>query len=348
VVQSPVSSSGGLSAVKWGALAIAKPTFAILGAGAIGTIVGAHLAHAGHSVLILARGQRARQIEQYGLRIKGLRTLSQPVAVLSNASQFEGAEILLVAVKARGTAAALEGIRHADIEVALSLQNGVSKDENMVDVWGAGRVLGALADTSGELLDDGEVLFTRNERLSLGELSGVLSARAQRIAKCINDAGVHASAVVNIQGLEWSKFAAWTGLMALSIITRAPTWKYLIDANTALLVTRLVREIARLAASCGIPLSDEAPLPVQSISQHSEAEAISLIQTVGERFRTTAPGHIMSSLQDLRAGRHLELEETLGYALHKADELEISLPVLGALYPLLVGIDAIECRPGSG
>ena len=334
--------------MQFGALAIAKPTFAILGAGAIGTIIGAHLAHAGHSVLMLARGKRARQIEQYGLRIKGLRAMSQPVTVLSNPSQFEGAEILLVAVKARGTAAALEGIRHADIDVAFSLQNGISKDENMAAVWGAGRVLGALADTSGELLDDGEVLFTRNERLSLGELSGVLGARAQRIAKCINDAGVHASAVVNIHSLEWSKFAAWTGLMALSIITRAPTWKYLIDANTALLMTRLVREIARLAAGCGIPLSDEAPLPVQSISQHSEAEAISLIQTVGERFRTTAPGHIMSSLQDLRAGRQLELDETLGYALRKADGLEISLPVLAALYPLLVGIDAIECRSGSG
>jgi ketopantoate reductase len=56
----------------------------------------------------------------------------------------------------------------------------------------------------------------------------------------------------------------------------------------------------------------------------------------------------MSSLQDLRAGRPLELDETLGYALRKADGLEISLPLLAALYPLLVGIDAIECRSGSG
>jgi 2-dehydropantoate 2-reductase len=310
----------------------------------MGSIIGAHLARADHSVLMLARGMRARQIEQAGLRIKGLGALSQPVAVLSDPAQFRGAATLIVATKTHGIAAALASIRHADIDVAFSIQNGLSKDESLAAVWGTEHVLGALADVSGELLYDGEVLFTRNEQLYIGELSGDLSTRSQHIAQSINDAGVRASAVANIQTLEWSKFAAWTGLMVLSITTRAPTWKYLIDARTALLVVRLVREIGQLAAGCRIHLSDAAPLPVRSISQRSEAEAIILVQAVGERFRASAPDHLMSSLQDLRAGRPLEVNETLGIALRKAEGLRISLPLLTALYPLVACIDAIEQR----
>ncbi len=52
--------------------------FAILGAGAIGSILGAHLAHAGHSVVMLVREQRAQQIRSDGLRIKGLVELTFP------------------------------------------------------------------------------------------------------------------------------------------------------------------------------------------------------------------------------------------------------------------------------
>ena len=46
--------------------------FAILGAGAIGSILGAHLARAGHRVVMLARGSRATYLEQHGLAIRGL------------------------------------------------------------------------------------------------------------------------------------------------------------------------------------------------------------------------------------------------------------------------------------
>jgi 2-dehydropantoate 2-reductase len=51
---------------------MSRVEFAVLGAGAIGSIVGAHLAQAGRSVVMLARGRRGQQIERDGLRIGGL------------------------------------------------------------------------------------------------------------------------------------------------------------------------------------------------------------------------------------------------------------------------------------
>ena len=163
-------------------MAVGNVEFAILGAGAIGSIIGAHLARSGHTVVMLARGQRAQGIELRGLRIKGLVEISQRVPVLTNASEFSGADVLIVATKTYGTEAALAPLIHARIGTAFSIQNGLMKNDQLSAAWGRERVLGALANTSGELLPDGEVLFTRNEQLCIGELDGGVSARAARIA----------------------------------------------------------------------------------------------------------------------------------------------------------------------
>src|SRR3984885_3911184 len=257
-------------------MAVGNVEFAILGAGAIGSIIGAHLARSGRTVVMLARGQRAQGIELRGLRIKGLVEISQRVPVLTDASEFSGADVLIVATKTYGTEAALAPLIHARIGTAFSIQNGLMNNDQLAAAWGRERVLGALANTSGELLSDGEILFTRNEQLCIGELDGGASARATRFAKIIDDSGVRASAVTDIQSLEWSKFAAWAGMMALAITTRAVTWKYFADPDSALVLARLIREIGALSAPRKITLSDQSPLPVATIVRVSEAEAVAI------------------------------------------------------------------------
>jgi 2-dehydropantoate 2-reductase len=56
--------------------------FAILGAGAMGSILGAHFAQAGHSVAMLARGRRAARVRAEGLSITGLARFAVPVHVI--------------------------------------------------------------------------------------------------------------------------------------------------------------------------------------------------------------------------------------------------------------------------
>src|SRR5437762_6381492 len=68
--------------------------FAILGAGAMGSIIGAHLARAGHTVAMLARGERARQLEERGLAIRGLAEFSTPVRTLRDPASLESAGTL--------------------------------------------------------------------------------------------------------------------------------------------------------------------------------------------------------------------------------------------------------------
>jgi 2-dehydropantoate 2-reductase len=320
-------------------MALGDVEFAILGAGAIGSIIGAHLARSGRTVVMLARGRRAQEIELRGLHIKGLVEFSQSVPVLTDMSEFSGAEVLIVATKTYGTEAALEPLLHARIGAAFSIQNGLMKNDQLAAAWGRERVLGALANTSGELLSDGEILFTRNEQLCIGELDGGVSARATRFAKAIDDSGVRASAVSGIQSLEWSKFAAWAGMMALAITTRAVTWKYFADPDSALVLARLIREIGALAAARKITLSDQAPLPVATIGRITEPEAVAIVQALGNQLRLSAPDHRISTLQDLEGGRALEIEETLGYAVRDAARLNLQLPLLECFYRLARGID---------
>ena len=320
-----------------------------MGAGAIGSILGAHLARAGHRVAMLARGRRADQIRTEGLRITGLTEFAIPVPTLTNVGDLKSVGVLIVATKTPGTAAALASVHHVEVEAALSIQNGTQKDELLAEAFGEERVLGALADTSGELLPDGAVVFTRNVNILLGELSGDSSVRAQRIAGNIDASGVRAAAVANIRSLEWSKFAAWVGLVALSVTTRAATWRYLSDPGSALVLARLVREMGELIRVLKIELTDESVLPVATLCRGSEATAVAAVMRVGREFELKAPGHRMSSLQDLEAGRPLEIHETLGYALQKAAQNGLVLPLVETFYHVVSAVDRMrpEHAPGA-
>src|SRR5581483_2496882 len=98
--------------------------FAILGAGALGSILGAHLARAGHSVVMLARARRAEQVQAEGLRITGLSDLAIRAPTLTDYTRLRSAGTLIVAMKTPGTAEALAHLKHARFGATLSIQNG--------------------------------------------------------------------------------------------------------------------------------------------------------------------------------------------------------------------------------
>jgi 2-dehydropantoate 2-reductase len=318
--------------------------FAILGAGALGSIIGAHLARAGHPVSLLARGRRAAQVGEQGLRIRGLAQLDQRVVVIDDPARCPDADALIVCTKAQATQLALEPLRHARFEAVLSVQNGVLKDELLAGVFGRERVLGALADSSGELKADGEVLFTRNECMAIGGLRGDEGNRAARISAALQAAGVGSRIVADIESLEWCKFVAWVALMVLSVTTRSYTPAYLEDAGGATLLVRLVREMGALAVAAGAVLTDTVTLPVATLCARSESEAVEIVREAGRALAARAPTHRMSSLQDLEAGRALELEETIADALRRASVLGLSLPLTSMSHTLVATIDRIRRR----
>jgi 2-dehydropantoate 2-reductase len=179
------------------------------------------------------------------------------------------------------------------------------------------------------------VLVTRNINLPLGELDGRVSPHADHLAQTINAAGVRSTAIANIRGQEWSKFAVWIALAALAVSTRSVTSKFLLDPGAALLIVRLIREIGVLANACGVSLTDEAMFPVATMNRGTEGAAVDIVRGYGNDFHTNSPGHRMSTLQDLDAGRSLELDETFGFAVRKAAALDLRLPLLESFYAVV-------------
>jgi 2-dehydropantoate 2-reductase len=92
-----------------------------------------------------------------------------PIPAVPFTADLTDPGVLIVATKTRGTAATLATLAQVDLDAAFSIQNGIRKNDVLVDAFGQGRTLGALADLSGELLPTGEVAFTRNVNLMIGE-----------------------------------------------------------------------------------------------------------------------------------------------------------------------------------
>lgn len=148
----------------------------ILGAGALGTALGAHLAQAGEEVTLIARGNRAAYLQEHGATITGLADFTVPVRVVTDPQQVKETDVLIVTVKTYDMEAALASVKHMQVGSVLSIQNGVLKDEQLAQVFGWEKVLGAMAAFSAEVLPTGIVRFTVNQGLYIGELPEGISA----------------------------------------------------------------------------------------------------------------------------------------------------------------------------
>ena len=312
--------------------------FVIIGAGALGSVFAGHLARAGEDVSLIARGARARYLNEQGITVTGLADFNVDCRVITEPRDIQQADVLIVAVKTYDTASALESVRHLEVPVVLSLQNGVLKDIQLADTFGYQNTLGAAVFTSAEMTAEGPVSFTVNQ-LYVGELPEGTSKRVQRLVEVLVAAGIAAEELPHIQTTEWCKFAGWVGAMAASVLTRLATHKFFSDSDSAMVCSRLIRETGSLALKLGISLEDKPPFLVKTICSVSEEESVEKIREMGALFEAQMPTHRMSTLQDLERGGRLEVEETLGYVVAKAAEEDITVPTVDTCYRLINAIN---------
>ena len=313
--------------------------YIILGGGALGSIIGAHLIQAGEDVTILARGTRAAHLQKHGLSVTGLVDISVPCKIETDPSRIDEADVLLVAVKTYHTVDAIRPLKHIRAGSVFSVQNGVLKNQQLIDVFGKDAVLGSIGILSGELLDNGRVRFTLNQIVEVGELPSGASKRSESIAASLNTAGINATATDSIQVSEWSKFVGWSGFASLSVLTRLETFKFLSDVDSAWVTARVMRETASVAAALGVPIEDKTPFPSGRVFKRTEDEAVAVLNQAGETLGEKAPQHRMSTLQDVERGQRLEIEETLGHTVREGARLGVQVPTVETCYRLLASIN---------
>ncbi len=304
---------------------------AVVGAGGIGGFVAAMLARAGNTVSVVARGAHLAAIRANGLRVTSTHFGDLHVVLQADEDlrRLPQVDTIVLCTKAHQTRALLEQFvqgpsRDADI---LTLQNGLpfwyfpDREVRAVDPDGAlraqlpdTRLIGGVVHASGTLLEPGHVRHEGHFRYPLGEAHGVISDRVQRLAECFRAAGLHAEPENEIRVATWRKLFGNVSLNPVSALTGATVHAMVQDAHTGALLRDIILEARAVAHASGIDVAET----VEARMAH--------IQSVAD-VKT-------SMLQDLEAGRELELEPIVGATLELASIFSVPVPRIAALYAL--------------
>ena len=306
--------------------------FVIVGAGALGSIYAAYLARGGHQVSLIARGERAAALTEHGIAVTGNDSFSVECDIVTQPETLVETDVLIVATKTYDTAEALAPLRDLKLKCAFSVQNGVLKNVLLSDVFGPQATLGAVSMIGGDVLPaegdlPGAVRYNMAGPTIIGETAGGKSARVTEIVDAFVQSGLNAQASDDITSVEWSKFVGWSGFSTLAILTRLPTWRFMTDADSALIAARVMRETAQVAMRNGVLLQDSGFSSQQFINA-TEQDAVKAVQAYGEMMKAKAPAFRQSILQDADRGRRLEVDETLDYTLKLAAEHGVPTPTL--------------------
>ena len=287
---------------------------AILGAGGVGGHFGGTLARAGHPVALLARGAHLDAIRERGLEVRTPEgTFTAKVEATDDPETLTGIELAVVAVKSYSLpdivpAARLLAERGA---VILPLLNGVEAADRLVERGVPDeRVLGGLTEISAARIGPG-VVERRSafQRVVVGERSGGISERAERIASAFREAGAEARASDDITADLWRKFAFIATMSAACGLARSPIGPVRRAPLGPLLIERALHEVIAVARSRGVALSDDV-----------ESKILGLIHSMPDPMKP-------SFLLDVEAGGPTELDDLSGTVSRLGREAGVETPV---------------------
>jgi 2-dehydropantoate 2-reductase len=318
----------------------------VVGAGSLGSVYGALLARAGVDVQLLAREEHARAIQAAGgVRLEsGGATLLAPVRAEWRPERIEPADAVVVLTKAPDTEAALGGLDHVreGVRLAVSLQNGVEKDDVLARWCGEGPVVGGVSMVGGTLVEPGVVAHTNDGVTIVGELGGGSSPRVDRFAELLEAGGLRVVVSPDVRAVEWAKVIHAAPTMAVPALVRLPLHACLLSEPLARVYVTLVREGVAIARAAGVEVDDE-PIgyPLREIAAAPDDEALAIVQERGSRLERAGMTAIrVSMLQSVERGRRTEVDAVHGFLAREAGRLGVDAPGTVLCHRLLAGLDA--------
>ena len=294
---------------------------AIMGAGAVGGYYGARLAHAGHDVTFITRGEHLRAIRENGLTLRGP---AEDIVVRAAATDDPGGiapvDVVLFCVKLFDTEDAARAIAPLleNGGLCISLQNGVDGQHRINAVLGRAVAIGGLAFVSAVIESPGIVRYKSKEpSIQFGEADGTMSGRAIRFADACKAAGFHAEVVTDIRAAQWQKFVGLTTNAALTCVVRKPAGVVYHDADILALGRAGFAEATAVAKAIGIDLPED--FAERNVALH----------------QGFPPDMYASMYHDLARGRRLEVESLSGLIVRKGRELGIPTPFHSFAYACL-------------
>ncbi|MFZ0995644.1 MAG: 2-dehydropantoate 2-reductase [Candidatus Dormiibacterota bacterium] len=324
--------------------------FVVLGAGATGGLLGAHLARAGEDVTLIARGPHLAAMRADGLRVTGLGgSFTVHPECTDDLAPIRSADVVFVTVKAHSLTPLAErlGAELGENTSLVGAQNGIpwwffdgfggqleGTRLESVDPGGViarnidlARVIASVVYPAVRMLDFGVLEHLEGNRISLGEPNGPPSPRIVEVSATLKRAGFKAPVQKRIRPEIWLKLLGNASFNPISALSGATLSEIISDPSGLALVRAMMEEVERIGRAIGI----EIPL---DIDRRVDAAA-----RVGE--------HKTSMLQDLEAGRRLELGATLAAVVEIAQLLQLPVPHLEAVLACATLLDQRLQRSGG-
>ena len=295
---------------------------AIMGAGGVGSYLGARLAAAGTDTTLIARGPHLDAMRARGLAVESPRgdVSVTEIGATDDPASIGPVDIVLLTVKLYGIKAACRSIAPllGPRTAVVPIQNGVAMADWLPTLVGADHAVGGAVFISASIPEPGRVRHLGPvHRLVVGELAAPGGGRLERFAEAGTTAGIDVEVSSDIRRVLWEKFLFLASSSAIGCLGRQPIGAIQDDADIKASFVEAMTEVEALARAKGIALA-------RDVVAHTLAFA-----------ETFDPSAKMSMLEDLEAGKRLEVDWLSGAVVAMGAELGIPTPVHRTAYACL-------------
>lgn len=290
--------------------------YAILGAGAMGSIIGGVLAKGGQEVLLVdPYREHMEKINKDGLKLTLVhKTETVRLKTCTNPAEAGPVDVVVLLVKGFHSVAAIEGAKGLFLDNAYvcSLQNGLGNDDVLAGLFPRERILQGVLRMTGSLLGPGEVIGNIGGDVAayLGSLAkeDIADEMARTMAAHLCAGGVATEFSANVAEHIWAKVVVNACVNGTCGILRMRVRDYFNHLEGFRLVQDITREVVDVAAAKGIHLDYDALI----------ADMVAAVVRAGE--------HYPSMAQDMRARRKTEIDSLNGAIVRYGREMGIPTP----------------------
>lgn len=311
----------------------------IVGAGAIGGMIGVKLAHTGHEVSVILRGANLEAVRAKGMTLieeNGTEVHVTPAKATASLAEAGPQDLVVLGMKAHQVAAVAPDLHHLmqDGTRIVTMQNGIpwwyfhklggpyeGTPVSSVDPDGmiakhidVNRVIGSVVYPASEVIRPGVIQVIEGNRFTLGELDGSDTPSIRAIADAFKAAGFKAPISSDIRSEIWLKVWGNLSFNPISALTHATLEQICTYAPTRELAANMMREAQAIGEKLGVQF------------KVSLDKRIAGAQAVG--------AHKTSMLQDVEAGRPLELQALVAAVMELGRITGVTTPTIDAVYAL--------------
>jgi len=316
----------------------------IVGSGAIGGLIGVRLSVAGQDVTFIDKDEQLAAMKTKGLKLvkpDGNELLVMEAKATGSFEEAGPQDVVFLCVKAHhipDAAPHLPALFGPDTSL-VTVQNGIpwwyfyrhggeydGRRLESLDPTGVieanvdpGRIIGCVAYPAAAILEPGVIQHVEGDRFPLGELDGAESPRCQNLVKAFMDAGLRSRVIDNIRAEIWLKAWGTLSFNPISALTHATMIDICRFPETRELAARMMREAEEIAGKLGIAFR-------RTIERRIEGA-----ENVG--------AHKTSMLQDVEAGRSLEIEALVGAVIELGRLTETPSPAIETVYACVKLLD---------